>query len=248
MAGFVDGVKKVWDFTIGGGYAEAFANSDIFPYRRFEELAAIPPAKMTDAERREYEKLQPQIERSAEGFGGTLGVVTQRGVEAGAGLANEVATGAGRGLDTVIKEQTTFGKILGWISENWQLVLAGVVGVVGMFSGGFMGTIATAGAALLAGNSIAEKLTGKSLLKMGSDVMGKFTHGKSEPQVSVVKEREMPTIAKSEVPSMEELAKASGINYTTNHAARETPKAKQGFVQGLVKGAQEMAGATERFA
>ena len=249
MVGFIEGVKKVWDYTIGGGYADDFVNSDFFPYKRFEELAAIPDAKMSEAERAEFQKLQPQISKSAEGFGGTLGVVTQRGVEAVAGVADEVASGAGRGLNTVIQEKTIFGKILGWISENWQLALAGIIGVAGMFSGGFIGTIAAAGAALLAGNGLAEKLTGKSLLEMGSDLIGKFTHNKSEPQIAVVKGKEPEALANLEVPSMEELAAQSGINYQTNHAVQHPPKTRAGFIEGLVSGAKDMGGTgmTERF-
>lgn len=252
MAGFIDGVKKVWSGVTypwrEDGLAEDFVNSDIFPYRRFEELAAIPDAKMSDAERAEYTKLQPQISKSAEGFGGTLGVVTQRGVEAAAGVADEVASGAGRGFDSVIKEKTIFGKIIGWISENWQLALAGIIGIAGMFSGGFIGTIATAGAALLAGNGLAEKLTGKSLLEMSSDVIGKFTQGKSEPQISAAKGKEVPSLASVKTPSMEELVAASGIDYKTDHALAHPPKAKGGFVKSLVEGAQNIAGAAERFA
>jgi len=246
MAGFMDGVKKVWGYTIGGGYADHFANSSLFPYAEFEALAEIPPAKMTEGEKARYEHLQPQIDASANGTAGTIGVLAQRGIESGANFAEEVASGAGRGLDKAIKENTTFGKILGWLSENWQLALAGVIGIAGMFSGGFIGTIATAGAALLAGNGLAEKLTGKSLLEMGSDLIGKFTGGKSvgesAQQVSVVRDVAVAKNAVKQEPTMGELAKASGINYKTNRAAQHEPKARQGFVDALVEGAKNFGG------
>lgn len=252
MAGFVDSIKNAWNYTIGGGYADDIVNSGIFPYKRFEELAAMPTAKMSDENKAEYEKLSKQVSKSAEGFGGTLGVVTERAFESGADVVGEVASGATRGLESAVSENTKMGKAFSWISDNWQLILAGVLGVVGMFSGGFMGMIAKTAAVALAGNSVVEKFSGKNLFEMGSSLLDKFKGGDDAPQKSVVKEKvvslelEPKNIDMSE--AMEKLAASSGINYTKGHAAKHSPAQSNGFVDGLVKGAKEMGAPTKGIA
>ena len=246
---FIGGVKKAWDYTIGGGYADDIVNSDIFPFKRFEELAAIAPAEMTEGEKAEYTKLQPQISKSAEGFGGTLGVVTQRGVESAAGVANEVVEGGSRGFGSAIKENSTIGKVMSWISENWKLAVAGVLGVAGMLSGGFMGTIAKAGAVLLAGDGVVGKVTGKSIFEIGKNMISGVSDEKVNAPSQHVIEKTVADAPKVSEPSMEQLAKASGINYSSDHAKNHQPKAQGGFVEGLVKGAKEISGVAEgRFA